>query len=110
VRWKPPWLARPRQQQLLALYDFLDETGMELPELALRFALSNPQVHTVLIGPKSAEQVEQSVVAAARGPLPPHIMGKLDDIWRLCPMRPFEEPMIWPFKNQYFGPGMANHG
>ena len=110
VRSKPPWMSRPRQQQLLALYDFLDETNQELPELALRFALSNPAVHSVLIGPKSAEQVEQSVVAASRGPLAPDVLGKLDEIWQICPMRPFEEPMIWPFKGNYFGPGMANHG
>ncbi|MEX2216738.1 MAG: aldo/keto reductase [Phycisphaeraceae bacterium] len=111
VRSKPPWLARPRQAQFLALYDLLDETGLELPEMALRFALNNPAIHTVLIGPKTAEQVEQSVVAASRGPLPVDIMGRIDEIWRICPMRPFEEPMVLPFRNpKYFGPGMANHG
>lgn len=111
VRSKPPWLTRKRQQQLLALYDFLDEAELELPEVALRFALANEDVHSVLIGPKTAQQVEDSVVAASRGPLPPDVMGKLHDIWQMCPMRPFQEPMIWPFKNPaYFGPGMADHG
>ncbi len=110
VRARPPWMSRARQRQLLELYAFLDETDQELPELSLRFALSNPLIHTVLIGPKSAQQVEQSVVAASRGPLPPDMLGRIDDIWRICPMRPFEEPMIWPFKSNYFGPGMANHG
>ena len=111
VRSKPPWLSRSRQAQFLALYDLLDETNIELPEMALRFALNHPQVHTVLIGPKNADQVEQSVVAAARGPLPPDVLGRIDEIWQMCPMRPFEEPMVLPFKNpEYFGPGMANHG
>lgn len=111
VRSKPVWMSRPRQRQLLELYAYLDEIEMELPEIALRFALSSEHVHTVLIGPKNAQQVEDSVVAASRGPLPPDVMGRLDEIWRICPMRPFEEPMIWPFKNpHYFGPGMANHG
>ena len=110
VRAKPVWMAKPRQQQFLALYDYLDELDMELPELALRWVLTNPAIHTVLIGPKNAEQVEQSVVAASHGPLGPDVMGRLDEIFKMCPMRPFEEPMILPFRWEYFGPGMANHG
>lgn len=110
VRAKPPWMARPRQQQLLALYALLDEVEMELPELCVRWVLSNPAVHTVLVGPKTAEQVEQSVIAASRGPLPPDLLARLDEIHQMCPMRPFEEPMILPFRGKYFGPGMANHG
>lgn len=110
VRSKPPWLARPRQQQFLALYDLLDELDMEIVELCLRFALSNPQVHTVLTGPKTAEQIEQACRYVARGPLPPDVMGRLNEINAICPKRPYEEPMILPFREpKYFGPPMANH-
>ncbi|MFO0965901.1 MAG: aldo/keto reductase [Gemmataceae bacterium] len=112
VRSKPAWLSRARQEQFLAFYRFLDDAGMSIVELCLRFALSNPDVSTVLIGPKTAEQVEASVAAAAKGPLPPDILHRLDAIAAMVPFRPFEEPMILPFNNPrgYHGPGMANLG
>lgn len=110
IRAKPPWLARPRQQQFLALYELLDELDMPIVELCLRFALGHEQVHSILIGPKTAEQIEESVVAVSKGPLPPDVMGRLEEIHQMCPMRPYEEPMILPFREpRYFGPPMANH-
>jgi aryl-alcohol dehydrogenase-like predicted oxidoreductase len=112
VRSKPAWLAKPRQEQFLALYQFLDELGMPLVELGLRFALSAPGVSTVLIGPKTAAQVEEAVAAAAKGPLPHDVLARLDGIAALVPFRPFEEPMILPLHDprSYYGPGRANVG
>lgn len=112
VRAKPAWLARPRQQQLLALYAFLDELGMPIAEVCLRFALSQPDAHTILIGPKTARQVEEAVDAVAKGPLPGDVLRRLDDIAALVPFRPFEEPMILPLNrpHDYYGPGIANLG
>jgi len=112
VRQKPAWLSRPRQQQLLAFYQFLDETGIPIVEMGLRFALSNPAIGTLLIGPKTASQVEESVAIAAKGPLPADVLGRLDAIAALVPFRPFEEPMILPLARprDYNGPGMANIG
>jgi aryl-alcohol dehydrogenase-like predicted oxidoreductase len=112
VRAKPAWLSKPRQEQLLAWYRFLDELGMSPVELGLRFALSNGDISTVLIGPKTAAQVEESVAAAAKGPLLADVLGRLDQIAALVPFRPFEEPMILPLSNPrgYWGPGMANLG
>jgi aryl-alcohol dehydrogenase-like predicted oxidoreductase len=112
VRSKPTWLSKPRQEQFLALYQFLDELGMPLVELCLRFALSVEGVSSVLIGPKTGEQVEESVAAAGKGPLPPDVLARLDRIAALVPFRPFEEPMILPLNNprSYSGPGRANVG
>jgi aryl-alcohol dehydrogenase-like predicted oxidoreductase len=112
VRAKPAWLSRPRQQQFLAFYKLLDELGTPIVELGLRFALSNPDAGSVLIGPKTAEQVEEAVAAAARGPLPADVLRRLDEIAALVPFRPFEEPMILPLNRprSYYGPGMANLG
>src|SRR5262249_22911274 len=61
VRRKPMWLSKARREQLLAFYAFLDELGLPSAEVALRFALSCPGFGSILIGPKTAEQVEQSV-------------------------------------------------
>jgi aryl-alcohol dehydrogenase-like predicted oxidoreductase len=112
VRHRPMWLSRPRQQQLLALYALLDDLGVSIVELCLRFAVSCPQPSTVLIGPKTAAHVEQSVAAVARGPLPADVLARLDAIAAMVPYRPFEEPMILPLNkpDSYQGPGMANLG
>ena len=88
----------------------LDETGFELPELCLRFALSNPLISTIPIGCKTVEHLETSVAAAAKGPLPTDILERLDEIAAMLPHRPFEEPMILPLGKPYYGPGIANMG
>jgi aryl-alcohol dehydrogenase-like predicted oxidoreductase len=112
IRSKPAWLAKARQEQFLAFYRYLDELGMSIVELCLRFALSLVDAGSVLIGPKTAKQVEESAATAAKGPLPAEVLRKLDEIAARVPFRPFEEPMILPMSNPlgYYGPGMANLG
>ena len=75
-------------------------------------AITGGDAHTVLIGPKTAQQVEDSVRAVEKGPLPGDVLRRLDAIAALVPFRPFEEPMILPFNrpHEYHGPGMANVG
>lgn len=112
VRARPAWLSKPRQQQFLAFYQLLDELGMSIVELCLGFAISCADAHTVLIGPKTATQVENSVRAVEKGPLPADVLRRLDAIAAMVPFRPFEEPMILPLNRprDYWGPGMANVG
>jgi aryl-alcohol dehydrogenase-like predicted oxidoreductase len=112
VRARPMWLSEARQQQLLAFYRLLDDLGMSIVELCLRFALSCAQASTLLIGPKTAEQVEESVAVVEKGPLSADVLAQLDAIAALVPFRPFEEPMILPLNQPaaYHGPGMANLG
>jgi aryl-alcohol dehydrogenase-like predicted oxidoreductase len=110
VRRKPPWLSRPRQQQFLELYALLDEIDVELPELCTRFVISNPDVACVLSGAKTVDHIEQTAAAVAKGPLPPALVARLDEIAAMVPFRPFEEPMILPFGKPYYGPGLANLG
>lgn len=112
VRAKPAWLSKARQQQFLQFYRFLDEIGMSVVELGLRFAISSADAYTVLIGPKTARQVADSVAAVEKGPLPADLLKRLDTIAALVPFRPFEEPMILPVSrpHDYYGPGMANIG
>ncbi|PQO36528.1 aldo/keto reductase [Blastopirellula marina] len=107
---RPFWMTRRRREQLLRLYTFLDETGFDLPELCLRFVLSNPDVSTVLIGAKTREQLETSVTGAKLGPLKPETLSQLHEIAAMLPHRPYEEPMILPLGKTYYGPGIANMG
>lgn len=110
VRRKPAWLAKPRRDQFLALYRLLDDAGLTVAELGLRFALSNADAHVVLSGARTEREVDASLDAAEKGPLPPDVLGRLDEIAAMVPQRPFEEPMCLPFDrpDEYFGPGPAN--
>jgi len=110
VRARPPWLSRPRQRQLLAFYELADRCGLSITELGLRFVLSNPDISCALIGAKSAAQLEASVEAGEKGSLPADVLALLGEIAAMVPFRPFEEPMILPLGQKYFGPGLPNLG
>ncbi len=97
------WLSKPRREQFRALYRLLDETDLPLPELALRFVLSNPDVHTVLSGVRSAGEVEQNVAAAGRGPLSDGLLSRIAEIAAMVPFRPHDEPFALPFGRPYPG-------
>lgn len=109
IRNHPPaWLAPQRAAQFLRLYDLSDRVGIPVPELALRFVLSNPLVDVVLTGSRSANELEMNFQAAERGPLPPEILAELDEIAAAVPFRPFEEPFSCQLENKaYRGPGSA---
>ena len=93
VEQRPYWLSRPRWEQFRALYALADETGLSLPELALRFVLSNDDVDCVLMGARSPEEVEQNVRSAGAGPLPADVLVRLDAIAESVPYRPYGEPI-----------------
>jgi len=103
----PPWLSPVRRRQFLRLYDLCDRLGMALPELAMRFVISNPSVDTVLTGARSAAEVDANLAAVAAGPLPSAVLQELDDIHAMQPARPVAEPagcQLYP-GSQYRGPG-----
>ncbi len=103
----PAWLSPQRRAQLMRLYDLVEQIDMPLAELALRFVLSNPAIHTVLTGVRSAAEVEQNVAAAEAGSLPANLLDELQSIADLVPFRPCEEPMGFALtRESYRGPGM----
>lgn len=64
----------------VAQLDFLKDACGSLGEAAVRFALTEPAVSTVIIGCKSPEQVDANV-AGSRDPLPAGIMTRLHDLF-----------------------------
>ncbi len=86
------WLSDMRRQQFKALYRFLDESGLNLAELGIRFVLSHPDVHCVLMGARSEAEAQQNAEAAAKGALPVDVQARLDEIAAMVPFRPFGEP------------------
>ncbi len=101
------WLSSPRRAQYIALYNFLDEIGLPLSEVGLRFVISNPDISCTLMGARSRQEVEQNIAAVEKGPLPADVLKRLDEIAAMVPFRPFEEPFGLPFGRTYWGPGIA---
>ena len=52
-------------------------SGMDLPELALRFILAHPAVSTVIPGMRRLTNVERNLAASDGEPLPPRLMDAL---------------------------------
>jgi len=61
-----------------ALTLLLGEDAETLPELALRFCLSSPEVSTVIPGMRRAEHVRSNVAASQQGPLSPGMLSRLE--------------------------------
>ena len=104
------WLSPPRREQYKVLYALLDELDMPITELATRFVISNPDISCVLTGARTSQELEQNVAAVEKGPLPPDLMARLDEIYAMVPFRPWEEPFGLPFARDYRGPGRASRG
>ena len=51
--------------------------GMSLPEMSLRFILSNPIVSTTIVGMRKSGHVEQNIAASDAGPLDASLLEKL---------------------------------
>ncbi len=111
VRQGARWLSSPRRAQYIALYDLLDQAAMTVAEMSLRFVISNPNIACTLMGARSAQEVEQNVAAIEKGPLPPDILERLDEIAAMVPFRPFEEPFglgwLLAANAPHWGPGMG---
>ena len=52
------------------------------PELALRFTLSQPGVHTAIIGTTNPKHAEANIAAANKGPLSTDVVGKIRAAFR----------------------------
>lgn len=51
--------------------------GMTLPELALRFILSNRDVSTAIVGMRDVAHVRENIACSDAGPLPPELLQEL---------------------------------
>jgi aryl-alcohol dehydrogenase-like predicted oxidoreductase len=79
--WRAEYFAGDRkaeaERRSKALAGVLDEQVETLPELALRFCLSAPEVSTVIPGMRRPAHVRQNVMASTKGSLPAGMMAKL---------------------------------
>jgi len=79
--WREQYFSGDRRAEVerrgKALAGLLDEAVQTLPELALRFCLSSPEVSTVIPGMRRPAHVRQNAAASAKGPLPARLLSKL---------------------------------
>jgi aryl-alcohol dehydrogenase-like predicted oxidoreductase len=79
--WRAEYFAGERKAEAerrgKALAGVLDEQVQTLPELALRFCLSEPAVSAVIPGMRRPAHVRQNAMASAKGALPPAMLTKL---------------------------------
>jgi aryl-alcohol dehydrogenase-like predicted oxidoreductase len=67
----------PSVERADALKPVAERAGVSLPEMALRFILSNPAVSTIIPGMRKIKNVESNVAASDAGPLPTQLIEEL---------------------------------
>jgi len=93
-----PELKPMRRKQFLELYELVNDMKISLPELSIRFLLSNPIVSTVLTGVRNIKELESNVENANKGALSKEILNKLQSIYEILPDRPAGEPITFTLK------------
>jgi len=76
AQWLPPDLAELREAVEQAK-DVLAGSWQALPEMALRFCLSAPQMATVLVGVRTLSELRQALKAAEAGPLQAELLSRV---------------------------------
>jgi aryl-alcohol dehydrogenase-like predicted oxidoreductase len=78
--WRAKYFGRANLPQTLARVDELKKIvppGMTLPEMSLRFVLSNPDVGTTIIGMRKLAHVKENIAVSDAGPLDKALLQKL---------------------------------
>lgn len=91
--WLPQELAELRRAAERAK-NILAGAWQSLPEAALRFCLSAPQVATVLVGVRTLEELRQALAAAEAGPLSAEMLARTPAL--ALRDEPLLNPSYWP--------------
>jgi aryl-alcohol dehydrogenase-like predicted oxidoreductase len=78
--WRAKYFGPANLEKTLARVDELKKivpAGMTLPEMALRFILSNPDVGTTIIGMRKLGHVKENIAVSDAGPLDKALLQKL---------------------------------
>lgn len=78
-KWLPSELA-PLRQAAEWVKDTLAVSWQAIPQVALRFCLSAPQVATVLVGVRTLPELKQTVKSAESGPLPTKMLAQISNL------------------------------
>ena len=84
----------PLKKNAAAAEKIAQKLDVSLPELALRFTLSEPAIATSLIGTNKLAHLKTSLDALAHGPLPPEVVTELQALAIDDPLQ--VDPAQWP--------------
>ena len=94
LRHQLPEKLLPLKLQADKINQLAEENHMDLPTLAIRFALSNHYIASVLIGTNKIDNLQKAVLASEAGPLPEKILHQLEKL-QLTDLEQID-PAKWP--------------
>jgi aryl-alcohol dehydrogenase-like predicted oxidoreductase len=69
------------ERKAKAVFDAIGTGEGTRAQIALRFVLSNPDVSCAVIGSAELQHIDEALQAAAMGPLPAHVLARLDALY-----------------------------
>jgi L-galactose dehydrogenase/L-glyceraldehyde 3-phosphate reductase len=69
------------ERKTKAVFDAIGSDQGTRAQVALRFVLANPDVSCAIIGSAELHHVDEALAAAGMGPLPPHVLARLDPLY-----------------------------
>lgn len=69
------------ERKARAVFDTIGTDQGTRGQVALRFVLANPDVSCAVIGSAELHHIDEALQAAAMGPLPPHVLSRLDALY-----------------------------
>ena len=69
------------ERKARAVFDTIGTDQGGRAQIALRFVLANPDVSCAVIGSAELHHIDEALQAAERGPLPPHVLARLDALY-----------------------------
>jgi aryl-alcohol dehydrogenase-like predicted oxidoreductase len=89
--WRSGYFGPENLQKTVARVEKLKKIlpeNMTLPDMALRFILSNPDVSTTIVGMRKSEHTRSNLAVSDAGPLPPQLLAALKEHrWDRTPQR-----------------------
>lgn len=70
------------ERKAKAVFDRIGAGEGTRAQVALRFVLSNPDVSCAVIGAAALHHIDEALQAAARGPLPAHVLARLEALYQ----------------------------
>jgi len=69
------------ERKAKAVFDTIGTDQGTRAQIALRFVLANPDVSGAVIGSAELHHIDEALQAAEMGPLPPHVLARLDALY-----------------------------
>ena len=76
----PEWMDEGFHRAYCKYLDIQASSGLELPELTLRWLLPEQRLKCIVTGFKNPHEIESNIDAIERGPLPANLQSKIDAI------------------------------